>query len=144
MDKEFVVLETKFWKAILINEQAYLGRCVVLLKRDCANLSSLTSGEWQDFHENIIKRLESALKNAFGATMFNWSCLMNNAYQEENPKPYVHFHFRPRYKDRVIFKGEEFLDSEFGYHYNPKGKHIVSTKTLKEIFEKIKRCLNEK
>lgn len=139
MNREFIVLETTFWKALLIDEQAYLGRCVILLKRDCGDLSNLTSEEWLDFHEKIVKRLESALKNAFGATMFNWSCLMNNAYQEENPRPYVHFHFRPRYKNIVKFEGEEFLDSEFGYHYNPKRERIVSQELLEKIYHEIKR-----
>ncbi len=141
MQKDFILFETDFWKVILIDEQSYLGRCVILLKRDCDELSKVLSEEWLDFHENIVKKLESTFKKVFGATMFNWSCLMNNAYQEKNPKPFVHFHFRPRYNEDVKFAGELFRDPDFGHHYNRSRKNIVSQELLQKIFDEIRKCL---
>ncbi len=142
MKEEFILYETKFWRVILINEQSYLGRCVILLKRDCEELSKLTSEEWLDFHENVVKKLESVFKKVFNATMFNWSCLMNNAYQDKNPKPYVHFHFRPRYKDKIEFSGEVFSDPDFAHHYNRERKDFVSEELLRKISDEIKKHLN--
>ena len=136
-----MLYETRFWKIILSNEQSYLGRCVILLKRDCKELSKLTSEEWLDFHQNIVKKLESTFKKAFDATMFNWSCLMNDAYQAEDPKPYVHFHFRPRYNHDVKFAGEEFRDPDFAHHYNRERKDFVSNKLRKKIFDEVMRYL---
>lgn len=141
MEKEFVLFETKYWKIILSDEQSYLGRCVILLKRDCGELSKLSSDELLDFHENIVKKLESTFKKAFDATMFNWSCLMNNAYQAENPKPYVHWHFRPRYDHSVTFEGVEFLDPYFGHHYNRERKNFISKELKSKICDEVKKYL---
>ncbi|MBS3143593.1 HIT family protein [Candidatus Woesearchaeota archaeon] len=141
MQDEFMLFETKFWKVVLSDEQSYLGRCVILLKRDCGELSNLTSEEWLDFHENIVKKLESTFKKVFDATMFNWTCLMNDAYQAENPKPYVHFHLRPRYNHDVKFIGEEFHDPDFGHHYNRERKNFVSKELLKKISDEVKKYL---
>ena len=141
MQNDFTLFETKFWNVVLSDEQSYLGRCVILLKRDCGELSNLTSEEWLDFHENIVKKLESTFKKVFDATMFNWTCLMNNAYQKENPKPYVHFHFRQRYNHDVKCAGEEFQDPDFAHHYNRERKNFVSKELLKKISDEVKKYL---
>ena len=141
MKDKFILFETKFWKVILSDEQSYLGRCIILLKRDSNELSNLTSEEWLDFHENIVKKLEFTFKKVFDATTFNWTCLMNYAYQAKNPKPYVHWHFRPRYNNNVKFAGKEFQDPEFGNHYNRERKNFVSKRLLKKISDEIKKYL---
>ncbi len=136
-----IIFETKYWTVKLFQDQAYLGRCVVLLNRDCGNLSGLTKEEVLDFHENIVKKLESTFKKVFDATMFNWTCLMNNAYKKKNPKPYVHWHFRPRYNHNVEFENETFEDPEFSHHYDRARKRIISPTLLKKIADKIKSNL---
>lgn len=136
-----MIFQTPYWKVVLNPEQSYLGRCVVLLERSCPNLSEVTTEEWVDLHTNVIIALEKALTDAFGATMFNWSCLMNNAYQEENPQPHVHFHIRPRYSDSVFFEGQEFIDPDFGYHYNRERKYFVSNELVSIIEDYIQRYL---
>jgi diadenosine tetraphosphate (Ap4A) HIT family hydrolase len=132
-----LIYQTKFWKIDLSDNQYYLGRCYVSLKRQCPALSQLTKEEMLDFFE-IAKKLEPALKKAFGSTMFNWTCLMNNAYKSENPKPQVHFHFKPRYNHKVNFEGEVFEDKEFAHHYDHKAKKEVSEEIMRKIIEKIK------
>lgn len=52
------------------------------------------------------------------ADVFNWMYFMNNVYQEENPNPHVHWHVRPRYKNPVLFDGQEFTDPDFGKNYD--------------------------
>ncbi len=89
-------------------------------------------------HLKVIKILERATKQAFKATMFNWTCLMNNAYQSKNPKPQIHWHFRPRYSHKVKFEKEVFDDKEFGHHYNRAKKKIVSESIQNKIIEIIK------
>jgi diadenosine tetraphosphate (Ap4A) HIT family hydrolase len=109
--------ETKHWFVVLADEQTYLGYCVVILKRrDCGDLALVTEEELLDFRV-MVETLQNAFRKAFGATMFNWSCLMNNAYQEAEPKPHVHWHVKPRYDRPVVFAGEVFEDPNFGHHY---------------------------
>lgn len=132
-----IILETKYWRVVLADNQAYLGRCVIYLNRDAPALSELTKEEITDFLE-IIKKLEHSIKKSFNATMFNWACLMNNAYQEENPKPHVHWHLRPRYREKVEFDDVIYEDFEFGKMYDSKRFHGIDQDTARLIISKIK------
>lgn len=140
-EPEFV-FETKHWLVFLVaTDQSYLGRCEILLKRHAENLSELKQDELLDFL-NLARRMESAFKKAFDAKMFNWACLLNNAYQEKNPKPHVHWHFRPRYDKDVEFEGTIFKDLEFGHHYNRENGFKVSDGLRDRIISKIRGNLN--
>ena len=68
-------------------------------------------------HE-VIKKYEAAVKEAFGADLCNWSCLMNVAFRDLDPQPQVHWHVRPRYSKSVIVQGKEYYDPNFGMHYD--------------------------
>lgn len=109
--------KTDNWCVTLHPAQGYLGRCIVATKRHVESLSDLSEEEWFDFF-TLVKKLEPAFKAAFGAEMFNWTCMMNNAYKEKHPYPHVHWHFRPRYRHAVHVGGITFTDSEFGSHYD--------------------------
>lgn len=135
-----LIYQTKFWKIDLSDNQYYLGRCYVSLKRQCPALSQLSKEEILDFLE-IVKKLEPALKKAFGATMFNWTCLMSNAYKINPPNPHVHWHFMPRYNYKVEFEGLIFEDKEFAHHYDNNAKKQVSEELMKKIIKRIKESL---
>ena len=132
-----LMYQTEFWKVILMPDQTYLGRCVVVLKRNCGDLAEVSHEEVLDFFDNVVKKLEVSFRNTFNATMFNWTCLMNNAYQEEVPKPQVHWHFRPRYKSPVHFLGETFIDPNFGHHYERATEKLINQDIRKEIIKQI-------
>lgn len=112
--KRDLIFSTSYWDVRLNPNQKYLGRCAVVLKRPCASLSEVTQEEMRDFLQ-VIKNLETLLKETFGATMFNWACSMNHAYQVNPPNPQVHWHMIPRYIRPVEFKGKIFRDERFGY-----------------------------
>ena len=136
-----IIKEMKYWQIKLNLDQAYLGRCVVVAKRKVGSLSKISKEEWEDF-SNIVKKLEPALKKSFGARMFNWTCLMNNAFKAEKydnkeAEPHVHWHCRPRYNKPVNFEGETFKDPEFAHHYDNKRHKEVSEDLLKKIAERI-------
>ena len=141
--KNSLVFETECWKVILSDNQYDLGRCVIDIKRDVGALRNIKEDEWKDFLE-IIKKLENALMKAFDAEMFNWSCLMNNAYKPniEKPCPHIHFHFRGRYRIPVEFAGEKFYDGEFGHHYDRDKDKRVSQEVFDKIAEEIKKYLD--
>ncbi|MFA6252131.1 MAG: HIT family protein [Candidatus Paceibacterota bacterium] len=137
-----LIFETTHWNVILMPNQNYLGYCSVSLKRrDCGDLADLTNEEMLDFLQ-LVKKLENALRKAFNATMFNWTCLMNLSYQNNPPTPHMHWHFRPRYDHKVIFAGIEFIDQSFGQHYDwPPTERILEDNTRKEIINEILKTL---
>lgn len=134
------ITSSDHWKVFLNQEQAYLGRMVVVAKRHVPSLGDLSLEEQLDFFK-LVKILEDVVKVAFGASLSNWSCLMNDAYQEENPTPYVHWHLRPRYNHDVTINGQVFSDPEFGHHYSRERKITVDEATVKVIVQKIKSAL---
>jgi diadenosine tetraphosphate (Ap4A) HIT family hydrolase len=131
-----LIFETDYWNVFLSEDQTYLGRNVVELKRVCPSLSDLTNEEFADLHQ-VIKRYEAAVKKAFGATLCNWTCLMNHAYQQKPYTPHVHWHGRPRYEKPVEFAGLIFEDKEFGYHYERKTNREVPEEVQDKIIEAI-------
>ncbi len=136
---ENLVFETKYWVALLSNDQAYLGRCYVSLKRHCGDLAELNKNEWEDLLI-LIGKLEKTVKKAFNADLFNWTCLMNLAYQNDPPNPHIHWHFRPRYSHPINFNNLIFKDPEFGKHYarEPERSFEVSKEMQQKIIEKLK------
>ncbi len=137
------LIATKKWIVNLAPDQGYLGRSYITLREHKASLSELSSEEWEEF-TNIARQLEVACKSAFSATLFNWTCLLNNAYRDKPFNPHVHWHFRPRYESPVKINELTFLDPEFGYHYDREQRRDVDFKTFQAIFEKLKKELTYK
>jgi diadenosine tetraphosphate (Ap4A) HIT family hydrolase len=137
------ICDTVHWEIKLNDDQHYLARCVVVLRRDCGELSEVTDEEFMALLE-IIRYLEKGIKEEFGATMFNWTCLMNDAYKETNDlKPRVHLHVRPRYKEKVKFEGVEFEDTEFAHHYERKTNRDVGEGVSRKIILKLREILKD-
>ena len=88
-EKEFLLFETSYWKVYLADVQDYIGRCIVVLKRHCGNMSELNMQEWIELKE-AIDVLELCFNSVLGAELCNWSCLMNSFYKDENPNPHLH------------------------------------------------------
>lgn len=136
--------ETNYWKILLSDDQRYFGYLIIKTKEPRQTLPSLTSEEQSDFF-SLIKKLEDFYKEKFSATMFNYSCLMNNAYRD-GETPHVHYHFRPRYKNPILVLGQEFKDPNFGQHYlsaslNDNGKVVISDEIRMHITDELKSYL---
>ncbi len=140
-DQQFQVYESKSWSAFLSDEQDYIGRCILVLKRHCNSLSELTDEEWDELR-NLVRRVEACLKAVMGATLCNWSCLMNSFYKEAAPDPHLHIHVRPRYDKPVMLNGNTYSDSEFGHHYALNKSGIIPAEDKEEVFIRIKEWLN--
>lgn len=95
-------------------------------------LVELQGDEVLDFFD-VVKKFEHMMKEKFNATMFNWTCLMNNSYKTKPYTPHLHWHCRPRYDQPLIFKNEEFIDPDFGNHYNKDLKRSISKETTLDI-----------
>jgi len=104
----------KYWDVIFgIWTQDHPGYCIIGNDQEC--LSNLEKDAWTELGL-IEKELERVCKKVFGATMFNFCCLMNNAYRD-NEKPKVHYHFVPRYKEELKLFGKIYKDRHFGYNF---------------------------
>ena len=140
-DKRYQLYETVFWSVFLSYEQDYIGRCILVLKRHCGSMSELTDDEWEELHKLICK-VETCLKTVLGATLCNWSCLMNSFYKESEPDPHLHIHVRPRYDEPVMVNGHAYIDSEFGHHYAVKKDGEITDKDRETVFIWLKDRLN--
>ena len=129
-DMKEIVFSSRHWTVFLSKHQLYLGRSVVSLRRHSESLSNLTTLEWADLH-TVVHRIESVYTITLGATMFNWSCLINNAYKQELPIPHVHFHVRPRYVTAPSVGNDSFPDPNFGHHYQNHSEREI-TRTARE------------
>ena len=102
------------WEVVFVDWcQEFVGDCIISSKKE--NLSELTEQEWIELGK-LEKELERISTKLFNATMFNFCCLMNNAYRD-NEKPHVHFHFIPRYKNQLNIFNKIYKDKHFGYNF---------------------------
>lgn len=131
---------TDHWIVTVAPDQGYLGRSYVTLRQHRQQLHELNAAEWHDL-TTVVSRLEPAITAAFGATSYNWSCLMNSAYQAANPVAHVHWHLRPRYRAPVIFNGVEYRDKDFGRHYDRDQCRLLSASGVAAITAAIKSKL---
>lgn len=134
-----LIEETPYWMIFLAPSQRYLGACVVALKRKIKDLNEVEDSEWMNFID-ILRKLEYSAKLAFKPTLFNWSCFKNMAFRDEDPDPEIHWHFLPRYKDKVEFGGVTFEDPDFGYVPSTI-EHRVSEGMMIKIRSAIKKNL---
>ncbi len=88
-DRQYQVYDGKSWSVFLSDEQDYIGRCILVLKRHCNSLSGLTEDEWDELR-SLVCKVEACLKTVLGAALCNWSCLMNSFYKEAAPDPHLH------------------------------------------------------
>ncbi len=124
-----LLYETPLWRVVLAPNQSLLGRCVVQLKRHEGDLANQTEAELSEWL-GLVRVLEPALQQAFGATMFNWSCYMNHSYRAEPFEPHIHWWAVPRYERPVTFGEQVFTDPTFGDPYEH-GRYITVTDELR-------------
>lgn len=134
--------ETKHWFVALSENQYYLGRSFVILKGNAESLSALSREEFLDL-KRVIDDMESALRKTFGATYFNWTCLMNDAYKVDPLKirKELHLHLWPRYQTAVKFDGLVYIDETFGENYDKTKAKILSESVLQNIRKEIAKNL---
>lgn len=140
-DRQFQLYESRSWSVFLADEQDYIGRCILVLKRHCGSLSELTDDEWEELH-SLVCKVEACLKAVLGAALCNWSCLMNSFFKEAEPDPHLHVHVRPRYDKPVMLNGNTYTDSEFGHHYALNRSGAIPAEDREEVYHLMKDWLN--
>ncbi len=104
-------------------------------------MSEMTDDEWEELRRLVCK-VETCLKTVLGATLCNWSCLMNSFYKESDPDPHLHIHVRPRYDKPVMINGNTYIDSEFGHHYAVNKSGLIPAEDKEEVSDLLKEWLN--
>ena len=140
-----ILFETDNWKVIFVNwEQEFIGTCIISNKNKRQHLHKLKDEEWQKLGK-IEKMLEIINKKLFNSTMFNFCCLMNNAYKD-NETPIVHFHFVPRYNREVTIFNKKYIDKHFGYNFwkwaldkEKAQKNVFTSDEINQIYELMKK-----
>lgn len=130
------IIEGEHWIVTLREDQEYLGTAYVTLRDHKSSLEELTRAEDEEFI-TIRNQLIIAEKRAFGASVVNVSCLMNDAYRDSTPNSHVHYHFKPRYAQPVTFSDQVFVDRQFGYYIKDKHPHKVSATVGKQIVARL-------
>ncbi len=110
--------------------QEFPGQCIISCEKP--GLSDLSDDDWIELGK-MEKELERITKKLFGATMYNFACLMNNAYRDDET-PHVHFQFIPRYKGKREILGKNYKDHHFGYNLWKWSRNRF--KAQKDIFSK--------
>lgn len=141
-EKKWLLIQNTSWSVYLADEQDYIGRCILVLNRHCGCLSELTDSEWLDLKQ-MINRLENCFKTVLGAELCNWSCLLNDFYKKSTPNPHLHLHARPRYKIPFSLNGIQYVDKEFGHHYDPHKGNRIDLDDRKSLYNILKRELNK-
>lgn len=130
-DKD-VVKNYSHWQVQLFEDQYYLGRSLVKLKRHVEDLSDLRQEERNEFFEKVLPELEQALDNLFSPDLYNQATLGNDC-------KHFHFHIVPRYSSPRTFEGEEFVDEAWRNHYALKSGKDIS----QEVFSNIESRLED-
>ena len=121
--------------------QEFPGACIISGHKE--KLSDMEPDEWLELGI-LEKELERVCDKVFKPTMYNFACLMNNAYRD-NEKPHVHFHFIPRYQGKRVILDKEYEDIHFGYNFwkwandgNNSQKDLFNNKERKQLFKMMK------
>jgi len=105
------------WGVTLFENQYYLGRNIIFLKRHAVDFFTDITEEERDEFFNITKMVRSSLKELYNPDLFNYATLGN----EVN---HLHWHIIPRYKDEREINGVIFKDENWGKNYAPYNKNF--------------------
>jgi diadenosine tetraphosphate (Ap4A) HIT family hydrolase len=113
------------WDVYLHENQCYLGRVFILLKKDDNNIDDFLAieGLVRDEFFIIGQQIKTALKNLFQPDKMNYAALSNSSEK-------VHIHFIPRYKEVREFNGVIFYDTRWGKNYAPYNRSFILEKSV--------------
>jgi diadenosine tetraphosphate (Ap4A) HIT family hydrolase len=128
-----VVAEDRYWRLVLNENQATLGRVYFALKRHETDVTALAPEEvlalWR-----FAAHAKRALDSLFAPDHFNYLFHMNLT-------PHVHMHLYPRYKTLRTFAGQTWTDTRFGDHYDPQEVRTLDKATDELLVNALREAL---
>lgn len=122
--KDLFIKEFNYWTLLLMPVPITIGSCIILLKRQCNSIASLTDEEMIEFRV-VCKYFENKCKKLYGAIKFNYHANMMK-------ESFVHFKAIPRYDKSVKKHGVEWIDCDYP-RTEPLTKNKIEDKLLYEI-----------
>ncbi|MBU1199825.1 MAG: HIT family protein [Nanoarchaeota archaeon] len=101
-----LIKEYKYWRLSLAESQILIGWTHASLKRHILFFEELRDEELIEL-KKIIMEIKETLNKTFKPDWFN-------VMQLGNMTPHLHFQLVPRYKEKRIFVGREFIDKSYG------------------------------
>jgi diadenosine tetraphosphate (Ap4A) HIT family hydrolase len=108
--KEGFLKEYSHWVLEVSYRQHTLGSFIIFCKRQgVERISQLTDEEVKELR-NVMKEIEETLSkiDGFKPDRFNYLQLGNQLHN-------LHFHGIPRYKEKRVFDGKEWVDETWGH-----------------------------
>lgn len=131
---EFDIKRFRYWTLNLHYNQSYLGRTICYLNTYKEKLSELEKEECFELFD-IIKIYQRSLTKLWKPDWWNYA-------QLGNITRHLHVHFIPRYKDKRIFEGAEFIDERWGDNYAPTPKREFNQAINEKIKVKIREAID--
>jgi diadenosine tetraphosphate (Ap4A) HIT family hydrolase len=120
----------RHWSISVANEQNYLGKCIVALRRHEEDFLALRADEREEMWQ-AASAVRDALTRCFAPDRFNYQVLGNSV-------PHVHMHLTPRYTSPREFAGMTFTDEHWGTWPFPADQELPPG-LLKTLAERVAR-----
>jgi diadenosine tetraphosphate (Ap4A) HIT family hydrolase len=126
--ERLILYSTRFWILQLHENQSYLGRCVLILRRDShGSLVDLRPLEWQHLRRQL-SRYQKWMSTVFKPDRFNYAQL-GNTY------PQLHVHCVPRYKSPRTWGKRQIADKRWGDNWSPTPRSPLSMTEVYKLAE---------
>lgn len=125
------IKDYRYWSLLLHDNQSYLGRCILVLRREPVHFLVDTFPEEHDELFVILGEWQEALTKLWQPDWWNYAQLGNSI-------PQLHFHLIPRYKEPREFERKKFVDERWGHNYSPTPKAEFRPEILQAVTKAIK------
>ncbi len=133
VEERRLVKDFTYWRVELFENQSYLGRCSIVLKRHLEDAFDCTDEELKELID-VCRKLKAAFSLCFKPDLFNYAFL-------GNVERHVQLHFVPRYAAPRSFSEVKFFDDRFGKSYMPAREFAPPTRILQALREELLKGL---
>lgn len=116
--KRLDIRDFEHWGLTLFENQYYLGRSIIFLKRHAVDFFINITQEEHDEFCNITKMVRNSIKELYNPDLFNYATLGNEV-------DHLHWHIIPRYKSERKIDGIIFKDENWGKNYAPYNREFT-------------------
>jgi diadenosine tetraphosphate (Ap4A) HIT family hydrolase len=125
-----LIYEGSYWRVTLNENQYYLGRCMIILKRHLEDPIQLSKMEVEEIIDLTVKCVK-VLREMFNPNLFNYAMLGNIVR-------HVHLHVIPRYSSERTYDGLKFIDGNWGGHYYPYPEFKMPEDSFRKLRDEVK------
>jgi diadenosine tetraphosphate (Ap4A) HIT family hydrolase len=133
-----MIKEFQYWTLFLHQDQRYLGRSYIWLRRPGKMQSLFHLHPQEEFEKvRIGARFESATTELWQPDHWNYAWLGNDIDAHGG---HGHMHLIPRYKERRVFAKNVFFDGRWKQNYSPYAPLAISKSVLYKIRDALRNA----